>query len=200
MKPLLRSIAAGTLLLCGCAGPDRLRPGPGAAHIGAPTLPVDPSVLNEAPSPAGKSPFQETVRLPDRITLPAAYRLMLVDGHLSLVREADPRAFDSSPASLRIVTGEIARGELGYQPALLPQELAAEVAANRESSARMDNALESVMRRSRELSEQALELEAQGRKLAEMLAAAQARLRELEAEKRDGPPRAPAEPADGKGP
>jgi hypothetical protein len=77
--------------------------------------------------------------------------------------------------------GEIGRGELAYQPGLLPQELAAEVAANRESSARMDNALDAVMRRSRELSAQALELQAQSRKLAEMVGAEEARVRELEA-------------------
>ncbi|HMD60468.1 MAG TPA: hypothetical protein VKG78_03505 [Opitutaceae bacterium] len=86
--------------------------------------------------------------------------------------------------------GEIARGELAYQPALLPQELAEEVASNRESSARMDNALGAVMQRSRELSEQALELEAQGKKLAELLAAAQARVRELEAAGAAAPPKA----------
>jgi hypothetical protein len=88
---------------------------------------------------------------------------------------------------MRVVAGEISRGELAYQPGLLPQELAAEVAANRESSARMDNALDSVMRRSRELSEQALELQAQSRKLAEMLSAEQARVQELEAPVRPAP-------------
>jgi hypothetical protein len=148
---------------------------------------VDPWVVGEAPPLSGIGQTQEPVRLPARITLPASYRLMLVDGHLALVRETDPQALDSSPSSMRIVTGEIARGELAYQPALLPQELAAEVAANRESSARMDNALETVMRRSRELSEQALALEEQSRKLADMLAAARARVRELEAERKDGP-------------
>ena len=55
-----------------------------------------------------------------------------------------------------------------------------EVAANRESAARMDNALASVMQRSRELSDQALAVEAQSRKLAEMLRDAEARIRELE--------------------
>jgi hypothetical protein len=140
------------------------------------------------------------VRLPDRITLPAAYRLMLLDGHMALVRETDDQAIGSAPASMRIVTGEIARGELAYQPGLLPQELAAEVAANRESSARMDNALEAVVRRSRELSEQALELQAQSRKLAEMLAAAQARVQALEAAGRAAAPGPPAAAPDPKGP
>jgi uncharacterized coiled-coil protein SlyX len=106
---------------------------------------------------------------------------MLLDGHLTLVRETDSQALEPAPASMRIVTGEVARGELAYQPALLPQELAAEVAANRESAARMDNALASVMQRSRELAERALALEAQSKKLAETLRAAEARIGELEA-------------------
>jgi hypothetical protein len=138
------------------------------------------------------------IRMPDRITLPAAYRLMLVDGHLALVRETDAQALEPAPTSMRIVTGEIARGELAYQPGLLPQELAAEVASSRESSARMDNALDSVMQRSRELSAQALELEAQGRRLAELLAAAQARIHELEAAGAPGPARDPQAKADPK--
>ncbi len=83
--------------------------------------------------------------------------------------------------------GEIARGELAYQPALLPQELAAEVAANRESSARMDNALSAVMQRSRELSAQALELQAQSSKLARLVAAEEAQ----DAEHRGLPQRRP---------
>jgi uncharacterized coiled-coil protein SlyX len=112
--------------------------------------------------------------------LPASYRLMLLDGHLALLRETDPESVEPAPSSLRIVAGEIARGELGYQPGLLPQELAAEVAANRESAARMDNALESVMRRSRELSEQARDVQAESARLASLLAAAEARVRELE--------------------
>ena len=117
------------------------------------------------------------------------------DGRLALVRETDAQSLEGAPTSMRIVAGEIARGELAYQPALLPQELAAEVAANRESSARMDNALGTVMERSRELSAQALELQAESRKLAEMLARAQARIAELEAASR---PAAVAKPAGGR--
>lgn len=112
--------------------------------------------------------------MPQEMTLPASYRLMLVDGHLALVRETDTQALAGGPTSLRVVTGEIARGDLAYQPGLLPQELAAEVASNRESAARMDNALESVMQRSRELSDQAAELKAQAERLGALLAGSQA--------------------------
>jgi uncharacterized coiled-coil protein SlyX len=177
MTPRLTVPAACLLLLCGCAEPRRLQEGPGAEHLGAPSPAVDAAVPSGIPDGAERP----AIRLPDRITLPASYRLMLLDGHLALVREADPQALEGAPTSMRVVAGEIARGELAYQPGLLPQELAAEVAANRESAARMDNALDTVMDRSRELSEQALELQAQSRKLAELLSASQARVRELEA-------------------
>jgi hypothetical protein len=105
---------------------------------------------------------------------------MLLDGHLALVRVSDEEALAPAPASLRIIMGELSRGELAYQPGLLPQELAAEVAANRESSARMDNALETVMRRSRELSDEALELKSESARMTELLQAARARIAELE--------------------
>jgi hypothetical protein len=104
--------------------------------------------------------------------IPASYRLVLLEGRLELVRESDAQALAGSPASIRVVTGEIARGELAYQPGLLPQELAAEVAANRESAARMDNALGDVMRRSRELSAEALAMQAEAERLARMLSEA----------------------------
>jgi hypothetical protein len=170
------------LLMAGCAAPDRLQEGPGAAHVGAPSAPVSPGLVDARSGPASVA-----IRLPDRLTLPASYRLILLDGHLSLVRESDSQALAPVPASLRVITGEIARGELAYQPALLPQELAAEVAANRESSARMDNALAAVMQRSRELSAQALELQAQSGRLATLVASEQAQGAE-----RTTPPKAAA--------
>jgi hypothetical protein len=152
------------LLAAGCAGPRA----PAARAHAAP----------EAVLPAREA---DNPGLPDRIAIPAAYRLVLLEGHLALVRVADEQSLVPAPASLRVVTGEISRGELAYQPGLLPQELAAEVAANREAAARMDNALEEVMRRSRQLSDQALELKAESTRLAGLLQEAQARIAELEA-------------------
>jgi hypothetical protein len=196
MRTILAIAATCPLLLGGCAGQDRLQDGAGAARPGAPVPAFDASVLAAPRDETGP----RAVRLPDRITLPACYRLVLVDGHLTLVREADPQALQPVPASIRVVTGEIARGELAYQPGLLPQELAAEVAANRESAARMDLALDSVMRRSRELSAQALELQEQSRTLAEIVRAEQSRGRGAEAAGPDpkaGPRREePAAPQD----
>jgi hypothetical protein len=182
-------LTACLALAVGCAAPSRLQEGLGAAHIGAPSASVDAGLVG---APAGPDPV--AIRLPDRLTLPASYRLVLIDGHLSLVRESDAQALAGAPASLRVVTGEIARGELAYQPALLPQELAAEVAANRESSARMDNALAAVMQRSRELSAQALELQAQSTRLADLVAAEQARRAERPAPKVAAPKPDPGPP------
>jgi hypothetical protein len=164
----------------GCAAAPRT-PGPPPAQVGAPESSVDPAIVVRAAAPDTR------VRLPDRLALPAAYRLVLVEGQLQLVREADAQALEPAPTSLRIVTGEVARGELAFQPGLLPQELAREVAANRESSARLDNALGEVMQRSRDLAGQARQLQEESRALATRLTAAEARVRELEA--------APATPA-----
>ena len=168
------------LLLTACAAPSR-PPGSDGAALPGPLRPaVGQAAIDRSDPPSAESAH---VRLPDRITLPAAYRLMLLDGRLALVRETDEEAIRPGAASLRIATGEVARGEIAYQPALLPQELAAEMAANREGAARMNDALEGVMRRSRELSEQARELAEQNRRLEALLRGAEDRIRGLEAGK-----------------
>ncbi|MGA2018446.1 MAG: hypothetical protein ABSH26_15980 [Opitutaceae bacterium] len=195
MRTILAALPAGLALLGACTAQNHPQAAPGATHVGAPSPPFDQAVLDGSATAYGNGAERAAILMPDRITLPATYRLILVDGHLALVRETDAQALQPGPTSMRIVMGEIARGELAYQPALLPQELAAEVASDRESAARMDNALESVMRRSRELSEQARQLEEQGRRLAELLAAAQARAREPEPAGAPGPGKgAPVQP------
>lgn len=179
--------AALALALCACASPPRPRAAPVAEPSGAPR----PA---PAASPAAAGP--DAPELPDMITLPAAYRLMLVDGRLALVRETGARA---GGVPLRVLAADEAQRDPTFAPAPLPQELAAQLAESRESAARMDGALESVMQRSRELSDRALELEAQGRRLAELLAASEARVRRLEAAGGRAPPQAdPA--AQGSGP
>jgi hypothetical protein len=200
VKAITAALSAGLLFLGACAGQNRPQAEPGAQGVGAPRPAADPELADGARPTPREATEREPIRMPDRITLPASYRLLLVDGHLALVHETDSQALEPPPTSMRIVMGEIARGEIAYQPALLPQELAEQVASNRESSARMDNALETVMQRSRELSDQALELEAQGKKLAELLAAAQARVRELEAAPAAGPAKPPQAKADPGGP
>jgi hypothetical protein len=191
MKRVSFPILAALLLAAGCAEIRRPQSAPGAESPGVPVRGAGRGSAGGAE--AGGEPGAPPVGMPDTITIPACYRLVLLDGHLALVRETDAQAISPGPASLRIITGEIARGELAYQPGLLPQELAAEVASNRESADRMDNALAAVMERSRELSEQAAQLQAQGKKLAELIAEAQARAAEPQA----AAPSAPAEAAQG---
>ena len=184
MKIFACACLAGILVGAGCSGPGSGSGAPAGRRSEAQVPPLSADQVTAAPGPA------EALSLPDRITLPAAYRLMLLDGRLTLVRLSDEQSLAPAPATLRIVTGEIARGEIAYQPGLLPQELAAEVAANRESAGRLDNSLEAVMRRSRELSDQALELKAQSIRLAQLLRAADARIAELEGA--SGKPQSPA--------
>jgi len=180
-----------SLALGACASPTRPTGADGAAPPAARQSAVGQVAIDraatraESPSPAAAA---APLRLPDRITLPAIYRVMVLDGHLALVRETDDQSLRSGGTSLRVVTGEIARGEIAYQPAVLPQELAAELAANRESTARMNDALDAVMRRSRELSEQAGELAGENRRLEALLKAEEDRLREIEGRKESGGP------------
>jgi hypothetical protein len=171
-------LAAFAIILSSCASANRPQAGPGAERLGVPAHEGDPGVAGGAPAAPSCAADPGAIQLPDRITIPASYRLMLVDGHLALVRETDAQSLDPGPAALRIVTGGMAQGELAYQPGLLPQELAAEVASSRASAARMDSALDTVMARSRELSQQAVALEAQAKKLAELIADANARPQE----------------------
>jgi hypothetical protein len=166
------SLACCMLLLCSCASPTRPQASPGAQGVGVPNRSVD---LTVATLNSGEKAVNSAIDLPDRIVIPAAYKLMLIDGRLTLVRETDPQTINPGPSSLRVVTANATGGDLSYQPALLPQELAAEVASYKESSARMDNALDSVMQRSRELSDQAAGLEAQAKKLDVLLADAEAK-------------------------
>ena len=171
----LSAILAAT----GCAHSERGPSGSPIAAAGMQAAPFRPPQPAQAePSP---DPSRSAVRLPERITLPASYRLVLLDGHLTLVRETDPQSLEGAPPSLRIVAGELSQGELGYQPGLLPQELAAEVAANRESSARMDATLAAVLERSRELALQARALQEESGRIASALDAAQGKIARLEA-------------------
>jgi hypothetical protein len=172
MKASISSLSGCLLLLCSCASPNRPQASPGAQGVGVPSRAVDSPL---ATANSGGKADDPAINLPDKIVIPADYKLMLLDGRLTLVRETDPRTIDPGPSSLRVITDVTDGGDLSYQPALLPQELAAEVASYKESSARMDNALDSVMQRSRELSDQAAELEVQAKRLGELMAASQAK-------------------------
>lgn len=170
-----RILLAAVLPLAGCAlqGPAL---GPAVEPPGRPRPRVDPAVIEPMPSPE-KPPAQAPV-LPDVLYLPSTYRVVFLDGHAALVREAGPVGAPAQTPPPRFTATDPAPLDPSLQPALLSQELQREIAANRESSARMDNALGAVMSRSRELAEQALRLEAEERRFAQRLAESEAKARE----------------------
>ena len=147
------------LVLAGCAS--------------APPAALAPSGPARATSPVSAAAIARSAA-PEVLPLPEAYRLMLLDGQLVLVRDHDPGQV------VRIESGPTSSPE---HPELLPQEMAAEVERNRASGARMDNALKAVMDRSKDLEQQAQVLGEQSRKLADMLADAEARMHALEVPK-----------------
>jgi hypothetical protein len=170
-----RTAWIGLLLLCGCSAPDLPQSERGATHVGVPRPQIDAAVLDEIQERDRAAATTGTIRLPDRLVLPASYRLVLVEGRLTLARETDPQPLDPGGPSIRIRSGAVACSDLSYRTHLLPQEWAAEIAADHESVLRMDDALAAVMQRSHELVRQAGELESQSKKMAELLVAAEAR-------------------------
>jgi len=141
-------IALSTLALGACAHPGIPQSAAGASPLGLPPRQISEAALGEAQRESAVRPDRETIGVPEVIGIPVDYRLIVLDGHLALVRDTGRKEADPS-----------------LQPALLPQELAAEVASARESSARMEGALRAVMQRSQELSDRAAELEAQAKRL-----------------------------------
>ena len=155
IRPFL--VSAGLVLLAGCSSPPSalLTPtGPGRDPS-----PVSPAVVAQAATP-------EALAVPDN------YRLMLLDGRLVLIHDHQ----QAQPIQIE------ATGNDGPEhPELLPQEMAAEVERNRASGARMDGALKAVMDRSKDLEQEAQTLGEESRKLAQMLAAAEERMKGAEA-------------------
>lgn len=137
----MRPAAFGhALILCALAGCTTRR---------APVAPpAEPAPAAPAPAP---------VSLPDRIELPSRYRLLYLNGSLTLVQEAGPRG--ARPGDR--VDFEPPSGGEGLSPAF-----ALQWQQTRESVERMERALSDVMERSRQLSDQAAALEALAKRLA----------------------------------
>ena len=183
-------ILSGGLWLSGCALlPSRsaLSAAKLPAKPGVPQTLVSRAALDRVDPPGDRTPraglSPPPVAPPEMIVLPAAYRLVVLDGQTVLVRETDEAAMRPAPASMRIVTGEIARGELSYQPALLPQEIAQELVKVRRAHAQHDEAAAEMNRRADELVEQARLMQEQNRILVERLAQIAAYAQVLEGEK-----------------
>lgn len=158
--------------------------------MGVPRPQIDAAVLDETQARDRGTAAAGTIRLPDRLVLPASYQLVLVEGRLTLVRETDPQSLDAGAPSIRILSGAVACNDPAYRGDPLSLEWAAEIAADHESVLRMDHALEAVMQRSHELVRQAAELESQSKKMAELLVAAQARGRVSGPAAQSAPPNA----------
>jgi hypothetical protein len=141
-------LALSTFALGACTHPGSPQSAAGASPLGLPPRQVSAAAVEEARRESAVRPDRESIGIPEVLGVPDDYRLIVLDGHWVLVRDAGRQEADPS-----------------LQPALLPQELAAEVASARESSARMESALRAVMQRSQELSDRAAELEAQAKRL-----------------------------------
>lgn len=165
----------GLLLLSGCNAPELPQSERGGTHVGVPRPQIDDAVLDQTQARDRGTVPAGAIRWPDRLVLPASYRLVLVEGHLTLERETDAQPLDPRASSIRILSGQVASNDPSGRARPLPPEWSAEIAADRESVLRMDQALEAVMERSHELARRAKELEAQSKKMAELLVAAEAR-------------------------
>ena len=134
--------------------------------------PRGPATAGPGPSPSAVAlslPAQAPgTPVPERIVLPADYHLILLDGGLALVRSTG-----AGGTPLHLSAEYSSANTTNQEAALLPQELAAEAARNRASTARMDLALQSVMQRSRELEDEAQKLGERSKLVADLLAQAQ---------------------------
>lgn len=101
----------------------------GAKIQGAPTPDVSMNVINLVDPPDSKRPGT-TMTIPNQMTMPATYRLQVVDGRQVLIRETDPRKILTSP-TIAVIAGDVSTGDVGIQPALLSPEVATEIVKNR---------------------------------------------------------------------
>lgn len=120
---------AAVTLLSACASNTRA---PAASHL--PVSPVSPALVNDAASGDRKEAPAPTFQ--GDITVPGVYRAYVVNGRMVFVRETDPRKIAAAPSSMRIMMGNPEAGEITYQPLLLEQEHAIELAKTREQNAR----------------------------------------------------------------
>lgn len=170
------------LVGAGCNSTSKMRQG--ATVQGAPRSPVEVQrVLTAAYEQGflevagGGGGAKQTVQLPNQITVPGTYRQVLVDGSTMLVRETDQRQALVGNR-FNIISGDVSRGDLSFQPALLESELAAELVRQRAATAEMDES-------SLKMAEQAQELlkatQALARKQTEIVAYAEKLRREPKA-------------------
>lgn len=169
MKPAnILLVILSALLISGCATTEQ-NARKGAQSPGQPKSPVSPRVVALVDPPDDTRPRQIAANA-DRIVVPACYRMVIIDGQQTLVRESDEQAIQGNRGSLRVVKGEVARGEISYQPGLIEQELAEEVVRTRQAQAQTDEAAVELTKQSEELMKQSKLMQTQNKILATQLA------------------------------
>ncbi len=119
------------MVSAGCSSPSKKNSG--GKPQGVPRSPVTAEVIERMDAADASSARPSTsyaVALPNQIVVPAQYRLIYQEGRPVFVRETDARRISTHPA-VSLVAAEPGSGEVNLQPALLPQELAREIVANR---------------------------------------------------------------------
>lgn len=162
-------VACALIVSAGCSSPSKKTSG--AKPQGAPRSPVTPEVIERmdaADASSARPLAYASPSLPNQIIVPAQYRLMYQDGRPVFVRETDARRISAHPAVL-LTSAEPGSGEVNLQPALLPQELAREIVANRAQTQALMEVVPKVEQSVEVLGQQAELLSRQNRQIMEIV-------------------------------
>ena len=160
------SLCAGAQLGCSTHGDAGRQLS--ATTAGTPRLGASIAAINRV-DPPERATARVTTTLPNIIEIPSAYRWVIVDGNPALLRETDPRKITAGGA-MQIVAGDVSRGEVAIQPALLPQEIAAELTRNRALQAQMITSFDDANRKVAELIAETRTMQERNAQLVQQLA------------------------------
>lgn len=165
--------------LAGCSANSRAGAGVPTA---APQLGTSPGVAEAADQRISHRPssLSGLVQLPDVIEIPATYRFQVLDGKLCLVKETDARKI-AAGGGVRLIGGDVTRNEFAVQPAILPQEVAAELTRNRAAQAEMIQSFSEAKRRMDQLLVEARTMQQRNEQLVQRLAQVTDYAKQLEA-------------------
>lgn len=186
--------------LSGCSANSRAGAGVPTA---APQLGTSPGVAEAADQriTPRQSSLSGLVQLPDVIEIPATYRFQVINGKLCLVRETDARKI-AAGGGVRLVAGDVSRNEFAVQPAILPQEVAAELTRNRAAHVEMIQSFSEAKRRMDQLLTEARTMQERNEQLVQRLAQVTDYAKQLEARLNSQQPmpqtQTPATPQQGK--
>ena len=131
MRSTVLILACAVIASAGCSSSSKRANG--AKPQGVPQSPVSSEVIGRmdaADASSARPSAYSAASLPNQIVVPAQYRLIYLEGRPVFVRETDVRRIAAHPA-VSLIAAEPGSGEVNLQPALLPQELAREIVANR---------------------------------------------------------------------